>query len=272
MSEIKSLYTLFELINTTTRELAESLYTDMSCLNNVDKDINRENYNAVSPYYTGLSSTTDEEYNTEIIRDFLKYDLDTFDIVFDSDGEAQLEDIDLGENISQSFTFKDFLYSPTAEKHNINNNPTETHKQNLVKLAAALEKVQKRFGKKIVITSGYRSKALNSVIKGASATSDHCYGAAADIRTVSDAEAANLHLLKTICDLNEEHKTNTGEVLFRQIIWEFGSNNGPSWIHVAIPHSKATKRAGTRYTRAYGSSSKPRYVDTQNFTPFKINV
>jgi len=123
--------------------------------------------------------------------------------------------------LSENFSLSEYTKSQTATRKGINNTPGEDH------LAAAkalfknvVQKVRDHFGPTI-ITSGYRSPALNEAI-GGSATSQHSKGQAADLEVpgVSTAE---------VC---EWIAANTD---FDQLILEFytpGDTNS-GWVHVS---------------------------------------
>ena len=81
--------------------------------------------------------------------------------------------------LTPHFTLAEFMRSDTAARLAIDNTPTRHHLANLHVLAAKLEEVRALFGQPLIITSGYRSPALNAAVDG-SATSSHCEGLAAD--------------------------------------------------------------------------------------------
>ena len=80
------------------------------------------------------------------------------------------------------FTFKELTRSQTAEKLGINNMPDTAEKiDNLDKLREKiLDPLREAYGKPIYVTSGYRCKALNTKIGGAT-SSQHMSGEAVDI-------------------------------------------------------------------------------------------
>ena len=96
-------------------------------------------------------------------------------------------------NLSEYFTKEELIYSETALKYKIKNEPNEIHLKTLKHTAVYfLEPLRKLFNEKyktyrnksvayvyIKITSGYRSKLLNEKVKG-STTSQHCTGEAVD--------------------------------------------------------------------------------------------
>jgi hypothetical protein len=86
-----------------------------------------------------------------------------------------------------------------------------------------LQPLRDKYGKSINITSGYRSPKLNKAI-GGSSTSQHCYGQAADIQVDKKDYLKVWEILKTLP--------------FDQIIFEFGTESAPDWIHVSFVQGK----------------------------------
>ena len=91
----------------------------------------------------------------------------------------------------------------------------------------------------IIVTSCYRSPEVNKAI-GGSSTSQHCLGQAADLKF----KGGNDVLFNWL-------KENTD---FDQLIWEFGTDEEPSWVHISYSPRhrkqilKATKHNGkTKY-------------------------
>ncbi len=129
-------------------------------------------------------------------------------------------------NLSNHFTLEELIKSGTATRKHINNTPTEAIKKNLTTLANnILEKVRLKYGKPIVVSSGYRCPQLNTLV-GGSDRSQHVTGNAADIHTVSDTVKDN----KELFDLMEG-MMKKGEIKVGQLIDEYGYD----WIHVSNP-------------------------------------
>jgi hypothetical protein len=106
------------------------------------------------------------------------------------------------------------------------------------------EPLRKWVGGPIAINSFYRSPKLNSAI-GGSTTSQHCIGCALDL------------------DDNYGHKTNAemyeyikDNLDFDQIIWEFGTDENPDWVHVSYVSEDANRR---RCLQAYKENGKTKY-------------
>ena len=130
--------------------------------------------------------------------------------------------------LTEHFTYEELTRSATADRYNIDNTPTEDIEKNLVELAHVLEKIRQRYNKPIIVTSGYRCKKLNDIVKG-SKTSQHVKGQAADIRTISDTKEDNKELFMTIMGMIIQKDIEVG-----QLIDEYNYN----WIHVSTNHLK----------------------------------
>lgn len=123
------------------------------------------------------------------------------------------------------FNYNELTKSATASRHKIKNNPTAEEKANLKALVEnILDPLREKWGAPIVVTSGFRCKELNTKV-GGSATSQHCLGQAADIRTVSDKPEDNYKLLHLLIEM---------ELPYDQLISEYVDGKGrPDWIHVS---------------------------------------
>lgn len=124
--------------------------------------------------------------------------------------------------LSAHFALAEFTRSESAKRHGVSNEPTAEHLENLKVLCEkVLEPIRIKFGP-INISSGYRSKALNHYI-GGSLKSQHCEAKAADIDQDGMSGATNTEIFNFIKDSLD----------FDQLIWEFGDNNKPDWVHVS---------------------------------------
>lgn len=140
--------------------------------------------------------------------------------------------------LSAHVTLKEVTKSNTADRMDIDNNPTEEHLAKLKIVAEQMfEPVRNHFGKAIGISSGYRSKALNDAIKGSS-KSQHCKGEALDI----DADIYNNGI--TNADIFNYIKDNLD---FDQLIWEKGNDEEPNWVHVSYVTHRENRGKLTRY-------------------------
>jgi len=126
--------------------------------------------------------------------------------------------MDLNMKLSNNFTLREFVKSQTASRKGIDNTPSQEHLDNAIALFEnVVQPVRENFGPTI-ITSGYRSDALNEAI-GGSTTSQHSKGQAVDLEVmgVSTAEvcewiAANTDFDQLILEFYEPGDTNSGWV------------------------------------------------------------
>lgn len=129
--------------------------------------------------------------------------------------------------LSKNFALEEFTKSTTAKRNNIDNTPDKEADDNIRALAYVLQKIRDTYDKPIIIDSGFRCDELNKIVGGAN-NSDHKYGAAVDIHSLSDTVEDNKELFDVIVEM-----ANNGEILLRQIIDEYGYN----WVHISINHS-----------------------------------
>lgn len=133
--------------------------------------------------------------------------------------------------LSAHFALAEFTRSESAKRHGVSNEPTPEHLANLKTLCEkVLEPIRMKFGP-LNISSGYRSKTLNHFI-GGSLSSQHCEGKAADIDQDGMGGANNTEIFNFIKDSLD----------FDQLIWEFGDNNKPDWVHVSYNGGKNRKQ------------------------------
>ena len=150
--------------------------------------------------------------------------------------------------ISEHLDLSEVIRSETAKRQGISNMPTEEHIANFKLLAEnVFEKIRNNFRCPIHISSGYRSKELNACTKGASATSQHSTGEAIDIDMDGSANGVtNKMVFNYIKDSLE----------FDQLIWEFGTNENPDWVHVSYESTGKQRKQILKATRVDG---KPHY-------------
>jgi hypothetical protein len=158
--------------------------------------------------------------------------------------------------ISQHLSLSEVTRSDSAKRHGIDNTPTAEHLENFKLLAEKVfEPIRAHFGVPIFISSGYRSKELNKAIGGASKivngiyvpTSQHCKGEAIDIDMDGSSNGVTN---KMIFDFIKD------KLDFDQLIWEFGSDKNPDWVHVS--YTKAGNRK--QKLKAVRSGGKTTYL------------
>jgi len=148
--------------------------------------------------------------------------------------------------LSKNLTLAEVTRSESAKRNGINNEPSAEHIENFKKLANKIfQPIRSNFGVPIHISSGYRSAALNKFVKG-SATSQHCTGEAIDI----DMDGTSISN-KQIFDFIKNH------LKFDQLIWEFGTDKNPDWVHVSY---EANGDQRGQVLKAIKKSGKTAYV------------
>jgi hypothetical protein len=150
--------------------------------------------------------------------------------------------------LSKHLSLAEITRSETAKRLGINNEPTAEHLENFKLLAEKVfEPIREHFNVPIHISSGYRSKALNTAIKG-SLSSQHCSGEAIDIDMDGSANGVTNTMVFDFIKDNLD---------FDQMIWEFGSSNKPDWVHVSY---KANGKQRKQILRAVKSAGKTSYI------------
>ena len=144
------------------------------------------------------------------------------------------------------FTLSELTKSATAKRLGIDNTPDASIRANLTALVEnVLDPLRVRWGMPIIVTSGYRSTALNKAVGGA-ANSQHTKGMAADIRTVSDSRADNMKLLRCLL---------RSGIVFDQVISEYVDAAGrPDWIHVSFKRNGANRGSKLTATKKNGKT------------------
>lgn len=132
--------------------------------------------------------------------------------------------------ISKNFKMEEFIESSTAKKYNIDNTPSEEIKKRIIELVEkVMQPIRTKWGKSIIITSGYRCKELNSKV-GGSKTSQHMSGYACDFETTNGQNAELFNMIKEMIE-NKEIEVD-------QLIWEYGTKENPNWIHISLHTDK----------------------------------
>ena len=148
--------------------------------------------------------------------------------------------------LSENLSLAEVMRSETAKRKGVSNMPTPEHIENFKKLAENIfQPIRKHFGKPIHISSGYRSADLNKAIGGAS-SSQHCTGEAIDI-DMDGTAITNAEIFNYI-------KNNLS---FDQLIWEFGTDKNPDWVHVSY---ESTGKQRKQILKAIKQGGKTSYV------------
>ena len=147
--------------------------------------------------------------------------------------------------ISKHISYKEATYSRTATRLNIDNKPNEEQLKNMKLIAEEVfEPLRMWVGGPIKINSFFRSPKLNTAI-GGSAKSQHCHGQAIDLDDTF-GRATNAEMF----DFIKEHLN------FDQMIWEFGNDDNPDWVHVSYVNDEDNRN---RCLLAYKENGRTKY-------------
>ena len=126
------------------------------------------------------------------------------------------------ERISKHVSYKEGVRSNTATRLSLDNTPDSYQLSNMGILSDNIfEPLRKWVGGPIKINSFFRCENLNKAI-GGSSRSQHCQGRAIDLDDTFGH--------KTNAEMFQYIKENLN---YDQIIWEFGDDNNPDWVHVS---------------------------------------
>ena len=124
--------------------------------------------------------------------------------------------------ISEHISYKEGVYSITATRLGVDNTPNDEQLANMELVAEKVfEPLREWVGGPIKINSFFRGLPLNTAI-GGSKKSQHMKGQAMDIDD-NYGHATNAEMYHWI-------KENLD---FDQMIWEFGDDDEPNWIHIS---------------------------------------
>ena len=146
--------------------------------------------------------------------------------------------------ISKHISYREGVYSITAIRLGLDNTPNDEQLDNMELVAEEVfEPLRSWVGGPIKINSFFRSPKLNTAI-GGSSKSQHCMGQAIDIDdTFGRATNAEMyHFIKNHLD-------------FDQIIWEFGDDDNPDWVHVSFVSQEENRNRCLRASRKNGKTT-----------------
>ena len=148
--------------------------------------------------------------------------------------------------ISKHISYKEGTYSQTALRRGLDNTPDESQLKCMKEIAEGLfEPLREWVGGPIKINSFFRGEPVNTAI-GGSKYSQHMKGQAMDIDDTfgHKTNAEMYHYIKDNLD-------------FDQLIWEFGDDENPNWIHVSyVTHRENRKKL----TIAKKINGKTKYI------------
>lgn len=148
------------------------------------------------------------------------------------------------ENISKHISYKEATRSLTAIRLGLENKPNEYELSNMIGVAENIfEPLRKWVNDPIKVNSFFRSIELNKAI-GGSSRSQHCQGRAIDIDDTY-GHATNAEMFHWI-------KENLN---FDQMIWEFGTDENPDWVHVSWVSEEQNRNRCLRAERVDGKTT-----------------
>ena len=152
--------------------------------------------------------------------------------------------------ISKHISYKEATRSATALRLGIENIPNEYQLQNMEMVAKKVfEPLREAIDAPIKINSFFRCEELNKAI-GGSSKSQHCQGRAIDIDDIY-GHVSNAFMYYYIKD----------NLDFDQLIWEFGTDDSPDWVHVSYVDEDSNRK---RCLKAYREDGKTKYKDITN--------
>jgi len=154
------------------------------------------------------------------------------------------------DRISKHISYKEATRSATALRLGIENIPNEYELQNMEMVAKKVfEPLREAVDAPIKINSFFRCEELNKAI-GGSSKSQHCQGRAIDIDDIY-GHVSNAFMYYYIKD----------NLDFDQLIWEFGTDDSPDWVHVSYVDEDSNRK---RCLKAYREDGKTKYKDITN--------
>jgi len=152
--------------------------------------------------------------------------------------------------VSKNISYKEATHSTTAKRLGIDNTPNAEQFSNIVYVAEnVFQPVREHFGVPIYVSSFFRSEALNKAVRGSS-SSTHIKGEAMDLD-------ADVYEGVTNAQIFEYIKNN---LEFDQLIWEFGTDENPAWVHVSLSKRNNRKQV-LKAVRVDGKTHYEIYAD-----------
>ena len=150
--------------------------------------------------------------------------------------------------LSKNLSLREATKSITALRLGIDNTPDEQVINNLELVAKEIfQPIRDHFDVPIAVTSGFRCKELHTAL-GGSRTSQHMAGEALDIDADVYGGITNADIFKFIYT----------HLDYDQLIWEFGDDKDPAWIHVSYKRKKGENR--NRTLKAVKEDGKTTYI------------
>ena len=152
--------------------------------------------------------------------------------------------------ISKHVSYKEATHSATALRRNLDNTPNKEQLQCMKDIAENLfEPLRKWVGGPIKINSFFRGEPVNKAI-GGSTRPQHMKGQAMDIDDTFG--------YKTNAEMYYYIKDNLD---FDQMIWEFGDDKNPNWVHISYVTHRPNRK---KLTIAYKENGRTKYINKEH--------
>ena len=148
--------------------------------------------------------------------------------------------------ISKHVSYKEATHSATALRRGLDNTPNDEQLKCMEEVAKNLfEPLREWVGGPIKVNSFFRGEPVNTAI-GGSTRSQHMKGQAIDIDDTfgHKTNAEMYHYIKDNLD-------------FDQLIWEFGDDKNPNWVHMSWVSHRPNRK---KLTIAKKVNGKTRYI------------
>ena len=147
--------------------------------------------------------------------------------------------------ISKHISYKEATFSQTALRKDLDNTPNDEQLKCMEEVAENLfEPLREWVGGPIKVNSFFRGEPVNTAI-GGYRKSQHMKGQAIDIDDTFG--------YKTNAEMYHYIKDNLD---FDQMIWEFGDDENPNWVHISWVSHRPNRK---KLTIAYKENSKTKY-------------
>tara|TARA_R100000781_G_scaffold104664_1_gene68414 strand:- start:120 stop:584 length:465 start_codon:yes stop_codon:yes gene_type:complete len=148
--------------------------------------------------------------------------------------------------ISEHISYKEATHSATALRRDLDNTPNNDQLKSMEEVAENLfEPLREWVGGPIKVNSFFRGEPVNTAI-GGSKRSQHMKGQAIDIDDTFG--------YKTNAEMYHYIKDNLD---FDQMIWEFGDDKNPNWLHISWVSHRPNRK---KLTIAKKVNGKTKYI------------
>lgn len=128
------------------------------------------------------------------------------------------------KQLSKNFSLYEFLHSQAASRFKVTEQfePSQEVVNNLTNLCReVIQPLRDAVDTPLTVSSGYRCPKVNGLV-GGQTKSQHLTGQAADLICPGKG---NAYLFNKIIEL---------KLPFDQLIWEYGTDKEPDWVHVSF--------------------------------------